>query len=179
MNEDRVAALLADVAQGNHASFRMLYHLTCDAMFGVLMRILRNRASAEDGLQEVYIRIWQRATTFNIRKGNGMTWMIAIARNFAIDQKRQHKRVGAEDIDLDQLVDPHRGPDEQVSARSIAARIVFCLGQLEPRHADCIKSAYLDGASYADIAEQHVVPINTVRTWLRRGLQKLRTCVTD
>jgi RNA polymerase sigma-70 factor, ECF subfamily len=179
MTQDRVAVLLRDVAQGDRAAFRVLYQDTSDALFGVLMRMLRNRASAEDGLQEVYARIWQRAASFSEERGSGMTWMITIARNYAIDQRRQRQFVTAEDIELDQLVDPHWSPDEQMSAQGTVERIMFCLGQLEPRHADCVKGAYLDGASYADLAERYVVPVNTMRTWLRRSLQKLRACVME
>ena len=179
VTQDHVAQLLVQVAASDRAAFRMLYRDTSDALFGVLMRMLRNRASAEDGLQEVYARIWQRAASFTVAKGSGMTWMMTIARNYAIDQRRQRQFVTAEDVELDQLVDPRWGVDDQLSAQGTVERIIFCLGQLEQRHADCIKGAYLDGASYADLAERHLVPVNTMRTWLRRGLIKLRACVTD
>ena len=172
-----MAELLRQVANGDRAAFRTLYHGTSDALFGVLMRMLRNRASAEDGLQEVFARIWQRAATYAESRGSGMTWMMTIARNYAIDQRRQKMFVPAEDIDVDQLVDPHLGPDVHLDAQGAVDKIIFCLGQLDVRQAACIKGAYLDGLSYADLAAQHVVPLNTMRTWLRRGLAKLRDCV--
>jgi RNA polymerase sigma-70 factor, ECF subfamily len=179
VKQDHIAALLQQVAEGDRAAFRVLYHKTSDALFGVVMRMLRNRASAEDGLQEVYARIWQRAASFSQDKGTGMTWMITIARNYAIDQRRQRQYVTAEDIELDQLVDPNWGPDDHMAAQGTVERIMFCLGQLEQRHAECIKGAYLDGMSYADLASRYVVPVNTMRTWLRRGLLKLRACVME
>jgi RNA polymerase sigma-70 factor, ECF subfamily len=179
VKEDRIAGLLQQVAVADRSAFRVLYHETSDAVFGVLMRMLRNRASAEDGLQEVFARIWQRADSFQPTRGSGMTWMITIARNYAIDQRRQRRFVASDDIEVDQLIDPRWSPDDQLTAQGTVDRIVFCLGQLEPRHADCIRGAYLDGASYADLAARHVVPVNTMRTWLRRSLQKLRACVME
>jgi RNA polymerase sigma-70 factor, ECF subfamily len=179
MTEDQIAHLIRQVAAGDRAAFRDLYRATSDALFGVLIRMLRNRASADDGLQEVFARVWLRADSFVATRGSGMTWLMTIARNYAIDQRRHRKPAGMEQIEIDQIVDPRRGPDDYLVAQGVVGRIVFCLGTLEPRHAECIKRAYLDGASYAELAAQHAVPVNTVRTWLRRGLQKLRTCVAE
>jgi RNA polymerase sigma-70 factor, ECF subfamily len=174
---DRVADLLRQVSNGDRTAFRELYRSTSNALFGVLMRMLRNRANAEDGLQEVFARIWQRAGTYTESRGSGMTWMMTIARNYAIDQRRQRIFVAAEDIEVDQLIDPHLGPDAHLDAQGTVDKIIFCLDQLDARQAACIKGAYLDGRSYADLAALHVVPLNTMRTWLRRGLVKLRDCV--
>lgn len=174
---DRVAELLRQVSDGDRTAFQTLYLSTSDVVFGVLMRMLRNRASAEDGLQEVFARVWLRAGSYTESRGSGMTWMMTIARNHAIDQRRQRMFVSAEDIGLDELADPNPGPDAQLDAQGTVDRIIFCLGQLDARQAACIKGAYLDGRSYADLAAYHVVPLNTLRTWLRRGLVKLRDCV--
>lgn len=174
-----MAQLLRRVADGDRAAFGALYRDTSNALFGVLMRMLRNRANAEDGLQEVYARIWQRATSFAENRGSGMTWMMTIARNYAIDQRRQRHMLAVDDIEVDDLADPGWGPDDRLMAQGTADRIWFCLGQLDARQADCIKQAYLNGSSYAELAARHVVPVNTMRTWLRRGLIKLRDCVQD
>lgn len=179
MTEDRVARLIQQVAISDRAAFRELYLATSDALFGVLIRMLRNRAHAEEGLQEVFARVWLRAGSFVPARGTGMTWLITIARNHAIDQRRHRQLAEMEQIEIDQIVDPRRGPDDYLMAQNAVRRIVICLGTLEPRHADCIKRAYLDGASYADLAARYAVPVNTMRTWLRRGLQKLRTCVAE
>ncbi len=175
--QDRVSDLIRLVAAGNRAAFRELYGDTKDILFGVLMRMLRNRASAEDGLQEVYVRIWLRADSFVETRGSGMTWLTTIARNYAIDQSRHKRLVDIEEVEIDQLVDPARGPDDHLMAQNLVDRIMYCLDQLEPRHGECIKRAYLDGTSYAELAAHHAVPLNTMRTWLRRGLLKLRDCV--
>jgi RNA polymerase sigma-70 factor, ECF subfamily len=179
MTDDPVADLIGQVAEGNRAAFRLLYLATSDTLFGVLIRILRNHAQAEEGLQEVLIRVWLRAASFAPSRGSGMTWLMSIARNYAIDQRRQRHPESMEQTEVEQIVDPQPGPDDVLSAQSTVARIVLCLGTLEPKQADCIKRAYLDGTSYADLASRHAVPVNTMRTWLRRGLQKLRTCMAQ
>jgi RNA polymerase sigma-70 factor, ECF subfamily len=179
MTEDPVADLIRQVADGNRGAFHHLYLATSDTLFGVLIRMLRNHAHADEGLQEVFTRVWLRAASFAPSRGSGMTWLITIARNYAIDQRRQRQLVGMEQVEIEQIVDPRRGPDDYLVAQGTVERILFCLGTLEPKQADCIKSAYLDGASYADLAARHAVPVNTMRTWLRRGLQKLRSCVAE
>jgi RNA polymerase sigma-70 factor, ECF subfamily len=177
--QDRIALLIQQVATQDRAAFAELYLTTSDTLFGLLLRMLRNRANAEDGLQEVFARVWARAQSFVQTRGSGMTWLMTIARNYAIDQKRQDRRVDIDDLDVDHLVDPRPGAEHYLSVRSVARQIVICLEMLDNVHADCVKSAYLDGKSYADLATRHDVPINTIRTWLRRSLQKLRDCVTD
>jgi RNA polymerase sigma-70 factor (ECF subfamily) len=179
VSDDAVAQLIRAVAVQDRAAFRALYLATRDALFGVLMRMLRNRASAEDGLQEVYARIWLRAGSYVESRGSGMTWLTTIARNYAIDQRRQRHFTEMDALEVDDLVDPRRGADDYLVAQGVVERIVMCLGRLEPRHADCIKRAYLDGVSYVDLANRHTVPVNTMRTWLRRGLLKLRDCVLE
>jgi RNA polymerase sigma-70 factor (ECF subfamily) len=177
--QDRIAPLITAVAARDRAAFSELYLLTSDVLFGVLIRMLRDRANAEDGLQEVFARVWTRADSFVPARGSGMTWLMTIARNYAIDQQRQRRAVVIEDVGIDTVIDPHRGADDMLAAQATVHRIVHCLGQLEPKHADCIRSAYLDGKSYADLAARHAVPINTMRTWLRRSLRKLRDCVAE
>jgi RNA polymerase sigma-70 factor, ECF subfamily len=179
MTQDRIATLLTAIAARDRQAFHELYTATSDVLFGVLIRMLRDRANAEDGLQEVFARVWLRADSFMPSRGSGMTWLITIARNYAIDQRRLRRAVTMEEVEIDAVVDPHRGADEVLSARAVVQRILFCMGKLEPKHADCVRSAYLDGQSYADLAARHDVPINTMRTWLRRSLQKLRDCVAE
>jgi RNA polymerase sigma-70 factor, ECF subfamily len=176
---DPIGLLIAGVAAGNRSAFSALYLRTSDALFGVLIRMLRDRTNAEDGLQEVFVRIWLRADSFVPSRGSGMTWLMTIARNYAIDQRRQRLVLIMDDVGIEAVIDPHRGVDEVLSARATLHRIVDCLGRLEPKHAACIRAAYLDGRSYADLAAHHDVPINTMRTWLRRSLQKLRECVAE
>jgi RNA polymerase sigma-70 factor, ECF subfamily len=176
---DAVGHLITRVAQADRVAFRDLYRATSDALFGVLNRILRNRSDAEEGLQEVFARVWVRASGFDADRGAGMTWLITIARNYAIDQRRLRRVTEQDDIEVDTLADPQPGPEAYLSARGEVRRIVACLDRLDPMHAAAVKAAYLNGTSYDELAQTYAVPLNTMRTWLRRSLQKLRECVAE
>jgi RNA polymerase sigma-70 factor, ECF subfamily len=179
VTEDAIGRQIVLVAQADRVAFRALYHATSDALFGVLNRILRNRSDAEEGLQEVFARVWLRAGGFDASRGSGMTWLMTIARNYAIDQRRLRRVAEQEEIEVDTLADPHPGPEAFLSARGEVRRIMICLDRLDPLHASAVKAAYLTGTSYDELARTYAVPLNTMRTWLRRSLQKLRDCVAE
>ncbi len=175
-----VETLLERVAQGNRAAFAALYSDTAGKLMGVCLRILRNRQDAEEALQEVFTRIWLRAGRYDQNKGRAMTWMIAIARNHAIDRLRaaQSARLGRDEAATpDEFPDATPGAEAQAVARGELGRIDDCFGQLDPDHATAVRGAYLDGFSYAKLAARHAVPVNTMRTWLRRSLLKLKDCL--
>ncbi len=175
---DPIAPLIAKVAAQDRTAFRTLYDLASAKLFGVLLRILGTRAEAEDALQEVFTRVWLRAGRFEADKGRGMTWLIAIARNHAIDRCRARpaRRIDGEDA-LMAVADPRPGPASVLEAKGEARRIAECFGTLDPDRAAAVRGAYLDGLSYQDLSERHAVPLNTMRTWLRRSLQKLKECL--
>lgn len=147
---------------------------------GVLLRMLGTRAEAEDALQEVYTRVWVRANRFDPALGRGMNWLIAIARNAAIDRLRARpapSRTGDEADEVDALPDGRPGAEATLIARGEAQRVVDCMDRLEPDRAAAVRGAYLQGQSYQDLAARHNVPLNTMRTWLRRSLLRLRECL--
>jgi len=173
-----IADLIARCALRDRAAFRDLYRRTSAKLFGVTLRILRDRAEAEEALQEVYVKIWQRADRYVAGGYSPISWLVAVARNHALDILRARKPV-AEDIDaaLD-VADGGPDPEQAALQGGERARIEGCLGQLEPARADAVRGAYLDGFSYEELAARHNVPLNTMRTWLRRSLIKLRECLT-
>ena len=140
------------------------------------LRILKERTEAEDALQEVYTRVWLRAGRYDPTKGRGMTWLIAIARNLAIDRLRARPE-GHSDDGLDLVEDTAPRAETRLVAKGEARRMVDCFATLEPDRADAVKGAYLNGLSYLDLAARHAVPLNTMRTWLRRSLLKLKECL--
>ena len=143
---------------------------------GVLLRILRERTEAEDALQEVYTRVWLRAGRYDPAKGRGMTWLIAIARNLAIDRLRSRVET-LDDDGLDLVIDSAPRAETRLIAQGDARRIADCFGTLDSERADAVRGAYLSGLSYVDLAARHAVPLNTMRTWLRRSLVKLKECM--
>ncbi len=170
--------MLAKVAQQDRAAFRDLYSSTSSKLFGVVLRILRNRAEAEDALQEVYTRVWLRSGRFDPDKGRAMTWLVSVARNHAIDRLRARVEATTATVDeADSLVDTAPGAEAALIAKGQARRIVDCMSALEPDRARAVQGAYLGGLSYADLADRFNVPLNTMRTWLRRSLLQLKECL--
>lgn len=178
MDDDPVAELLHRIKAQDRSAFRALYSASGAKLMGVLLRILGERQEAEDALQEVFTRIWLRADRFDPAKGRGMTWLIALARNLAIDRLRQRTdRAAADDDAMEAVADTAPRAETRLIAQGEAKRINLCFDTLEPDRAEALRGAYLDGLSYADLAARFDVPLNTMRTWLRRSLQKLKECM--
>ncbi len=176
-----IEALIARVALGDRRAFARLYDRTSAKLFGVCLRVLDERAAAEDALQEVYVKIWHGADRYRANGLSPMTWLIAVARHHAIDRRRMRERAGARSASpvesAHALPDRAPGPEAQAIAASEAERILRCLDELAPVRADAVRGAYLEGRTYAAMAERHGVPINTMRSWMRRSLLKLRECM--
>lgn len=173
-----IADLIARCALRDRKAFRDLYGRTSAKLYGVTLRILKDRAEAEEALQEVYVKIWQRADRFVPGGFSPISWLVAVARNHALDLLRA-RRPPSDDIDL-ALDVADAGPDPEQAAvdRGERSRIDSCLDQLDADKADAVRGAYLDGYSYEELATRHKVPLNTMRTWLRRSLMKLRECLS-
>ena len=146
---------------------------------GVLLRILGQRAEAEDALQEVYTRVWLKAGRYDAAKGRGMTWLIALTRNLAIDRLRQRPDHVSDDEAMAAVSDPTPRAESRLIASGEARRINDCFATLEPDRAEALRGAYLVGLSYDDLATKFDVPLNTMRTWLRRSLLRLKECMAS
>jgi RNA polymerase sigma-70 factor, ECF subfamily len=176
MSDDPIAKLIASCAAGDRAAFRALYRDSSAKLMGVLLRILKERAEAEDALQEVFTRVWLRAGRYDAAKGRGMTWLIAIARNHGIDRLRARPPAQGDD-GLDLVADTAPRAETRLVAMGEARRMADCFATLEPDRAEAVRGAYLGGLSYVDLAARHAVPLNTMRTWLRRSLLRLKECL--
>ena len=173
-----IADLLARCALRDRQAFRDLYGRTSAKLFGVTLRILRDRSEAEEALQEVYVKIWQRADRYVPGGYSPISWLVAVARNHSLDVLRARKPKG-DDIDMAlDVADAGPDPEQSAADRDERLRIDNCLGQLDAERADAVRGAYLDGFSYEELSARHKVPLNTMRTWLRRSLLKLRECLS-
>ena len=174
-----IEKLIARVALKDRAAFAEIYARTSAKLFGVVLRVLNNRADAEDVLQDAYVKIWRNAGRYRQNGYSPMTWLITIARNTAIDARRRKGRAASGgDAMLERMADPAPGPEAQTIAASDREQLGACLDELEAARAEAVTRAYLQGDSYAELAAHFDVPLNTMRTWLRRSLLKLRECLS-
>jgi RNA polymerase sigma-70 factor (ECF subfamily) len=176
---DRVDDLLARTAGGDRDAFEALYHDTCGKLFGICLKVLADRAEAEDVLQEVYVTVWNKAAQFDAGRARALTWLGSIARNRAIDRLRalpaQATRAA---IDVAETVrDPSPSPAAQADAATERVRLDDCLDQLEPRRRSLIRTAFFDGATYEELATRSGSPLGSVKSWIRRGLMQLKACL--
>ncbi|MDW4548138.1 sigma-70 family RNA polymerase sigma factor [Defluviimonas sp. D31] len=176
MTADPIAELLAGVARVDRDDFRRLYSETGGKLFGVCLRILGDRSEAEEALKEVFARAWQNARRFDASKGDGMVWLVAIARDHAIDRLRARPARAEGDSAPPERADALPDP-EAPAAKGEARRLADCLELIDPARSTALRSAYLGGLSTEDLARQHDVPLDTMRSWLRQGLAKLKECM--
>ena len=176
MSLEQIEQLISRVALGDRAAFGTLYDRTSAKLLGICLRVLSERASAEDALQETFVKVWRNADRYVANGLSPMSWLITIARNTAIDQLRARRGdTGSDGLDL--VIASGPTPEQSALAGSEAGRIVRCLDELDDQRRDAVSGAYLRGESYVDLSERLEVPLNTIRTWLRRGLIALRECM--
>jgi RNA polymerase sigma-70 factor (ECF subfamily) len=171
-----IEVLIGRIGLNDRAAFSRLYDLTSAKLFGIAVRVLGNQAEAEDVLQDSYIKIWQGASRYAVNGLSPMTWLVTIVRNTAIDKLRA-RRLTVDIADQPDLADKRPNPEAEALASDERRRIDGCLARLEADRAAAVRGAYLDGWSYEDLARRFNVPLNTMRTWLRRSLMSLRECL--
>lgn len=177
---ERLISALACVAERDRFALRQVYDMTSAKLFGICLRISADRDAAEDILQDVYIKVWKRADRFDAARASPITWLCAIARNTAIDWCRSSRRPGMMPEEAAaQIVDAAPLADIVIEGDQHKTRLFACLEQLDERHGLAIRSAFLDGLSYAQLADRMAVPLGTMKSWIRRGLQQLKMCMGD
>jgi RNA polymerase sigma-70 factor, ECF subfamily len=170
--------LLAAVSKGDQAAFERLYAATRAKLYGVVLRILRRAALADEVMQDTYLKIWRSAGEFNPRMASPMTWMIAIARNRAIDLVRKKAEVSVEDEPA--VLDVAGDNPDPLAQRELTdelRRLLACLGELDEERRRIVLLAYYNGWSREQLAATFDKPVNTIKTWLRRSLIELRECL--
>lgn len=173
-----LAMLIARCALRDQAAFLALYDATSAKLYGVILRIVKREHWAEEVLQDVYVKAWQAAESYNASRGRPMTWLINIARNRAIDFLRSAEHSASqrtEDLD-DELPSAH-DPLSQAATDKDMSRLLDCLGQLSEGQRDCIVRVYHQGFTPTEVSRQSDTPLGTIKTWIRRGLQALRECM--
>ena len=157
------------------AAFRALYNAAAPKLFGFALRILRKRELAEEALQEGFVAIWHAAPDYQAGLAAPLTWMAAIVRNKALDILRRTDNTMELDDTL--LRDDASTPAEASEMSSDARALAACMARLEGLHRQAIGLAFFHDLSHSEVAQRMSLPVGTVKTWIRRGLERLRLCL--
>lgn len=182
-----LADLLAACGRRDRLAFARLYQATSSQLFGVAIRMLRREDLAEEILQECYVSIWNNAAGYSAALSAPMTWMTSIVRNRCLDTlRRPNLEVVLAGRDADEAEDPLAampsdapGPLAELQSASDARALARCLAALEPKMRQAIALAFFDGLSHSELARHMRQPLGTVKTWVRRGLERLRACLDE
>ena len=171
--------LLVEVADGSRNAFESLYRATSSKLFSVCLRVVSDRAEAEDVLQEVFTTIWHKAHQFDPSRASPIAWLAMIARNKAIDRVRaQPARGTLAPIEFaDDIADTGASPMQIAVSADERERLEACMGQLDARRQSLIRAAFFDGSTYEELAQRIASPLGTAKSWIRRGLLQLRGCL--
>jgi RNA polymerase sigma-70 factor (ECF subfamily) len=171
-----VDQLLVAVAQGEHASFEALYDRTASKVFGLVRRVVRDAAQAEEVAQEVFLEVWRSAPAYDSSRGRGETWVLTIAHRRAVDRVRSAQaatdrdlRAARRDVERDYDV-----VSETVEARLESEAVREALGSLTAVQRQAVQLAYYGGYTHSEISVVLGVPLGTVKTRIRDGLIRLR-----
>ncbi|WP_420464749.1 sigma-70 family RNA polymerase sigma factor [Panacagrimonas sp.] len=185
-DSQELTRLLHATATGDRRAFAELYRESSSHLFGLLLRMLQRRDWAEEALQDCYIKIWQKAETYDAEKGAPLTWLLSVARYRALDLLRMKRpEVEMPDGDDDFSLPPLTLHDEAEDpmARAVEgqgiARMEACLRELPKEQRDALLLAYYEGYTHQELAVRLKAPLGTVKSWVRRGLARLRDCLDE
>ncbi|MEO7365588.1 MAG: sigma-70 family RNA polymerase sigma factor [Sphingomicrobium sp.] len=169
--------LLSGIASGDRSALATLYQRTSAKLYGICARLLPSEADAQDVLQDVYLTVWRRASLYDETKASPITWLAVMTRNKAIDRLRV-RNLGTDPLEAaNDIAADDPTAFEIVEQGQERDRLANCLDELEAGHAGAIRAAFLDGLTYAEIAARDAVPLGTMKSWIRRGLLRLRGCL--
>lgn len=176
MEQETLFPLLCETAEGKKASFARLYKITSGQVYAVVLKMLQNRALAEEATQDAYIKIWHNAGSYQRSKGTVLTWMISIARYRALDLIRHHKVRKETSLEDD---DQHIGSTTAMALpTSENQKLEQCMDELDHQQRQAIHLAYFGGLSHQEVVAHLSSPLGTIKSWIRRGLQSLQRCLS-
>src|SRR5512132_1664237 len=163
--------LLQRIADGDDGAFDILYHRFARPLYGLALRMLRDRSRAEDAVQETFASIWRSAASYRPERGPGAPWLYAVARNAIVDRARSRGETTF--ADPPEQVSPSAGPDEQTESAYVAWRVHRAVEDLPEHERQVVELAYWSGLSQSEIAQFLNIPLGTVKTRTRTGLSRL------
>jgi RNA polymerase sigma-70 factor (ECF subfamily) len=178
-DRDHLRSLLRATAGGDRTAFEDLYARTSAKLFGICLRILSERTQAEEALQDVYLAIWHKAGMYDGDRASPITWLAMIARNKSIDHLRANKGERmTQPIDLvAEIADDGASVSDLAAAHADNRRLRACFEELSGEQRKVIHTAFFEGCTYDEIATRSDTPLGTVKSWIRRGLLKLKDCL--
>ncbi|RIJ11132.1 sigma-70 family RNA polymerase sigma factor [Pseudomonas sp. 91RF] len=174
---DQLRQLLAQCSLGDRRAFETLYRSVGPRLHGVALRFMGRPDLAEEVLQESFVRIWNNASRYESHLSAPMTWMINITRHLAIDQLRKHRDRPLTDFEQEALVDENPSAHDLLNSAREATALNRCLETLEGMQRRSITVAYFQGLSCSELAEHLAAPLGSVKSWIRRGMERLRRCL--
>ena len=174
--ESELLYLLSRTGLQDRQAFRRLYELTSGKLLAVALRLMRDRTRAEDILQDAYVQIWHRAQDYHAQRGTVMGWLVTIVRYRAIDVLRRERITGSA-AELEDIEDPSPTPDFVTGAREEADALEECMRRLSPSQRQSISLAFLDGLTHEQLAGRLDSPLGTIKSRIRRSLERLRECL--
>jgi RNA polymerase sigma-70 factor (ECF subfamily) len=176
----RLMDLLARTALSDQQAFAELYRLTSSHLYAVTLRILRESAAAEEVLQESFVNIWHHAGSYVAAKSQPLTWLTSIVRNRCLDHLRR-REIDTITIDDEEegmtIADQGPTPLELLLAGADARAVKGCVDALEAGQKQAIALAFYQGLSHSELSRHLKQPLGTVKSWVRRGLERLKTCL--
>ncbi|MFZ4287420.1 sigma-70 family RNA polymerase sigma factor [Variovorax sp. HJSM1_2] len=170
-------------AGGDRMALQHIYQTESRYLLGVALRIVRQRQLAEDVVHDAFLNIWNQASRFDAQLGSGRGWIYSVVRNLALNAVRNGARQVTVDeettaaVESRQALDAHADVEDAFALRANLGQLNDCLAQLEPARRNCILFAYVDGCSHGEIAQRTKTPLGTVKAWIKRGMNSLRTCM--
>jgi len=174
----RLTEALVATGREDRSAFRAVYDLTSAKLFGIVLRICNDRHAAEEVLSDVYLTIWKRAGAYEPGRASPISWLATIARNRAIDWRRAAARAPSTPLDqAPDIADDRPGAVDMMLADESARQLHLCLDSLDEKQRGAIRTAFFEGVTYVELAERYAVPLGTMKSWVRRGLLRLRDCL--
>lgn len=177
-------SLIDRVAARDESALKILYELTSSKLYGLSMRVVRNPEWAEDALQDAFLQIWRSAADYRASLSPPMAWLGLIVRSRSLDllRRRKAEREHLTDTLDDELSDSLEGESANPMDTTLASQQAWalhqCLGKLENKQREVVSLAYLRDLSHGELSQQLQLPLGTVKTWIRRGLDQLRQCMS-
>ena len=168
--------LIRRTSRGDKAAFAALYKQTAAKLFGIALRITRHREVAEEVLQESFIAVWERASDYDLARGSAMSWLTTIVRHCAIDHSRR-RAARPESRSTPATWLPALAASESADRGAELNALQRCLGELDEQPRRAVMLAYLYGLTREEIAAELAAPLGTIKSWIRRSLERLKRCL--